>query len=275
MTVMEAVNLPKAKTRPRTDLESAARFFNRELSWLAFNERVMQEADNPNHPLLERLRFLSISSSNLDEFYMVRVAGLKGQVEAGIKVPSEDGMTPQQQLDEINARAKRLITNQLSTWRSLTKELDGHGISVVEPAELSEKELDWLEAYFLDEVFPVLTPLAVDPAHPFPFIPNLGVAIALELKSMRDGEPLHGLIRLSDQIPRFVQVPGKTTRYLPHGAGGPSLHPAPVPRPQGAVGRLASASSATARWKSTKRPKTSSRCSRRRSSGASAATSSG
>jgi polyphosphate kinase len=215
MTVMDAVNLPKAKSRPRTDLESAERFFNRELSWLAFNERVMQEADNPNHPLLERLRFLSISSSNLDEFYMVRVAGLKGQVEAGIKVPSEDGMTPQQQLTEINARAKRLITNQLSTWRSLTKELDGHGISVVEPAQLSDKELDWLEAYFLDEVFPVLTPLAVDPAHPFPFIPNLGIAIALELKSTRDGEPLHGLIRLTDQIPRFVQVPGKTTRYLP------------------------------------------------------------
>ncbi|MEQ8700069.1 MAG: RNA degradosome polyphosphate kinase [Bauldia litoralis] len=211
---MEAVTLAKQKSQPPIPLESSERFFNRELSWLAFNERVMQEADNPSHPLLERLRFLSISSSNLDEFYMVRVAGLKGQVEAGIKLPSEDGLSPQQQLTEINARAKRLIENQISTWRSLTKELDAQGISVVEPGQLSKTELDWLEAYFLDEVFPVLTPLAVDPAHPFPFIPNLGIAIALELRSERDGEPLHGLIRLSDQISRFVQLPGPKTRYL-------------------------------------------------------------
>ncbi len=211
---MEAVTLAKQKSQPRIPIESSERFFNRELSWLAFNERVMQEADNPSHPLLERLRFLSISSSNLDEFYMVRVAGLKGQVEAGIKLPSEDGLSPQQQLTEINTRAKRLIDNQLSTWRSLTKELDAQGLSVVEPGQLSKTELDWLEAYFLDEVFPVLTPLAVDPAHPFPFIPNLGIAIALELRSERDGEPLHGLIRLSDQISRFVQLPGPKTRYL-------------------------------------------------------------
>lgn len=192
----------------------STRFINRELSWLAFNERVMEEAANRDHPLLERLRFLSISASNLDEFYMVRVAGLKGQVEAGVTTPSQDGMTPAEQLRAINERAKRLIDSQLATWRRLKSNLDRRGIDVVDPDELSVDDIAWLDEYFMEEVFPVLTPIAVDPAHPFPFIPNLGLAITLELSPPDNGDPLHALVRLTDQIPRFIRLPGDEARFI-------------------------------------------------------------
>ncbi len=191
-----------------------AKYFNRELSWLAFNERVLEEAFNAGHPLLERLRFLSISANNLDEFYMVRVAGLKGQVAASVTVPSQDGLTPAQQLAAINSRTSELMQNQQSCWRQLRQELRGAGIAVVETAELRPEERQWLDTMFLDQIFPVLTPLAIDPAHPFPFIPNLGFSIALELKGKRDTRTLRALIPLPQQIQRFIRLPGPESRFI-------------------------------------------------------------
>jgi polyphosphate kinase len=191
-----------------------AKYFNRELSWLAFNERVLEEAFNAGHPLLERLRFLSISANNLDEFYMVRVAGLKGQVAAGVTVPSQDGLTPAQQLAAINSRTSELMQNQQACWRQLRAELRGAGITVVETGELRPEERQWLDSMFLDQIFPVLTPLAIDPAHPFPFIPNLGFSIALELKGKRDTRTLRALIPLPQQIQRFIRLPGQEKRFI-------------------------------------------------------------
>jgi polyphosphate kinase len=191
-----------------------AKYFNRELSWLAFNERVLEEAFNAGHPLLERLRFLSISANNLDEFYMVRVAGLKGQVAAGVPVPSQDGLTPAQQLAAINSRTSELMQNQQACWRQLRAELRAAGITVVETTELRPEERQWLDSMFLDQIFPVLTPLAIDPAHPFPFIPNLGFSMALELKGKRDTRTLRALIPLPQQIQRFIRLPGQETRFI-------------------------------------------------------------
>jgi polyphosphate kinase len=191
------------------------RFINRELSWLAFNERVLEEAANPAHPLLERLRFLSISASNLDEFYMVRVAGLKGQVAAGVSTPSQDGLTPAQQLGAINSRSGELMRNQQACWRSLRQELRENGIVVLDPAELTPADRQWLDGYFIDEVFPVLTPMAIDPAHPFPFIPNLGFSLVLELASQSEGRNLRALLPLPALLARFVRLPGPEIRFLP------------------------------------------------------------
>ncbi len=194
--------------------DSPDRFINRELSWLAFNERVLEEAENPNHPLLERLRFLSISASNLDEFYMVRVAGLKGQVDAGIKTLSQEGMSPDEQLAAINERAGLLMSEQQRIWRTLVPELRANGVSVVEPEELSAAEQVWLEDKFLTGIFPVLTPLAVDPAHPFPFIPNLGLALALDLYRESDNRLMIGLLPLPGQLERFIRLPGDSMRFV-------------------------------------------------------------
>jgi polyphosphate kinase len=196
------------------DAQAPGRFINRELSWLAFNQRVLEEAENPRHPLLERLRFLSISASNLDEFYMVRVAGLKAQVSAGLKTPSQEGLTPAQQLVEINAYAGTLMTDQQHIWRSLQASLRDSGVVVVEPGELAPSDRLWLEERFMDEIFPVLTPLAVDPAHPFPFIPNLGLAMALQLSRSSDSRSLVGLLPLPSQIERFIRLPGEGPRFI-------------------------------------------------------------
>jgi polyphosphate kinase len=186
-----------------------SRFFNRELSWLHFNQRVLEEAENERHPLLERLRFLSISASNLDEFYMVRVAGLRGQVLAGIETPSVDGLTPAEQLDRINRSVAELTAQQQENWVTLEALLAESGIHVLSADQLSEMERAWLEEHFLAHIFPVLTPIAVDPAHPFPFIPNFGFTLGLELVREGSLRAMHALMPIPPQLARFIRLPSK------------------------------------------------------------------
>jgi len=202
------------EARPAIGPDSPERFINREVSWLAFNERVLEEAVNEKHPLLERLRFLSISFSNLDEFYMVRVAGLKGQVQAGVKQPSDEGTTPEQQLAAINEACAGLLEQQQSVWRRLRKELRKAGISVLRRDELTKAEHDWLFDYFNNQIFPVLTPIAISAAHPFPFIPNGGFSMVLSLYSREEDEHLNGLVPLPSQIERFIRLPGEVIRFI-------------------------------------------------------------
>jgi len=196
----------KPKHSAPIEHDSPARFINREISWLDFNHRVVEEADNHRHPLLERVRFISISAGNLDEFYSVRVAGLEGQAQAGVTHASQDGLTPAQQLVEIQKHAKTLITKQHHVWLELVEEMRAAGIELCAPAQLSDDDLRWLDGYFMESVFPVLTPLAVDPAHPFPFIPNMGLVLALKLHREADGQPMRGLLPLPSQIQRFIRL---------------------------------------------------------------------
>lgn len=184
-----------------------ARFVNRELSWLQFNRRVLEEAANVHHPLLERLRFLSISASNLDEFYMVRAAGLYGQVAAGVTQQSQDGLTPSQQLAEINRFAGLLVGDQQKYWIELKSLLAEQSIHVIEPSDLSETERTWLDRQFMSQYLPILTPIAVDPSHPFPFIQNGGITIGIELKRERDGTTMHAVVPLPNQLARFIRLP--------------------------------------------------------------------
>lgn len=194
-----------------TDVEalraSPKRFVNREVSWLQFNMRVLEEAGNKAHPLLERLRFVSISANNLDEFYMVRVAGLKGQIRAGMAKLSADGLTPAEQIEEIATLAQHLQLEQQDHWQELREELFAQNVVIHETDDLSNEQIAYLQKLFREEIFPVLTPIAVDPAHPFPFIPNLGLALAFELKRPNSDQYLTALVRIPSNLDRFINLP--------------------------------------------------------------------
>ena len=198
---------------PAAEREGPRRFFNRELSWLAFNWRVLDEACNPRVPLLERLRFLSISATNLDEFYTVRVAGLRELAHAGNTTPAADGRTPAEQLVLINQQARGLMHSQQSAWNRLRREMDAEGIVICNRNKLSKTDTRHLEQVFLTQVFPVLSPLAIDPAHPFPFIPSSGFVLALQLERKSDKRPLQALLPIPQQIARFVSLTARTGRH--------------------------------------------------------------
>src|SRR5437868_1686217 len=188
------------------------RYFNRELSWLAFNRLVLEEAGNVSHPLLERVRFLSISASNLDEFFMVRVAGLKAHQMLGVEEVSIDGLTPSQQLGAIIAEADRLVTSQHDVWATLQRDLAAAAMPVIGDEPLDAEAEAWLDVHFREQIFPVLTPQAIDPAHPFPFIPNRGMSLIFELKKGRTS--VRELIMAPATLPRFIRIPGGTGRYI-------------------------------------------------------------
>ncbi|MBE0552218.1 MAG: RNA degradosome polyphosphate kinase [Rhodobacteraceae bacterium] len=209
---------PAPVALPAAETAGPHRFFNRELSWLAFNWRVLEEASNPAVPLLERLRFLSISATNLDEFYTVRVAGLRALVRANNPIPSEDGRSPAEQLRLIHDDARRLMQTQQTAFKRLRREMEMAGIEIVNRSKLAVRDLKFLEEHFLNKVFPVLSPLAIDPAHPFPFIPNTGFSLALELERETDHRTLKALLPIPQQIARFVPLPCKAAgeyRFLP------------------------------------------------------------
>ncbi|UAK25169.1 RNA degradosome polyphosphate kinase [Sphingomonas nostoxanthinifaciens] len=205
---------PLVADSPNVQIAPRDRYFNRELSWIAFNERVLDEACNPAHPLLERVRFLSISGNNLDEFFMVRVAGLKGQQVEGIEDRSPDGLTASQQLTAIAARADHLTDVQQEVWLSLRAQLADAGIEVLGDDDIVGERAEWCEKHFREQIFPILTPQALDPAHPFPFIPNKGFTLLFDLRRLSDGEVTRELIMLPTTLKRFVRLPGVHACYV-------------------------------------------------------------
>ncbi len=196
------------------DVDAEHRYVNRELSWLAFNERVLAEAANESYPLLERLRFLSISGSNLDEFVMIRVAGLVGQVQRGIGRMAIDGATPTQQLAAIRQRVRGLSDAQQVMWRDLRARLAEAGIHVADEERVSEEAYAWLRTHFIEEIAPVVTPQAIDPAHPFPFVANGGTGLLFTLRRDTDGEAMVVMVLIPPALPRFIRVPGEEPVYI-------------------------------------------------------------
>lgn len=208
-----AVEIPAISEAEQVAAFGAGRFYNRELSWLQFNRRVLEESENPHHPVLERLRFLSISASNLDEFYMVRVAGIIGQINAGVTATSADGLAPAEQLKKINEVVVSLTQHQQDNWARLKAELDENGIAIVEPKHLRKYERDWLEPHFMNHIFPILTPIAIDPAHPFPFIPTKGFVLGLECEKKDAALPvMHSILPIPSQLDRFIRLPVEENR---------------------------------------------------------------
>ena len=203
-----------ASTSDNAKNVASSRYFNRELSWLKFNQRVLEEAANPAHPLLERLRFLSISGNNLDEFFMVRVAGLRGQQLRKIEELSMDGRTPSEQLLATVVAADELMALQQKLWKILKRALKAEGIKVIEPSAIGKEALKAVEKHFREQIFPVLTPQALDPAHPFPFIPNQGISLIFDMRRRDDGEVVRQLVMIPASLPRFVKVPGKDSRFV-------------------------------------------------------------
>jgi len=214
MTTRTAANVNDEDDDPFVSNSGSVRLFNRELSWLAFNRRVLEEACNDAHPLLERVRFLSISASNLDEFFMVRVAGLKGQQLQNVEQRSSDGLTPGQQLSAIVKEAAALVDDQQAVWDDLRRELAAERIEVLVESDITGEIEDWLAQYFREQLYPVLTPQALDPAHPFPFIPNRGLSVIFDLVRESDGERIRELVLLPPSLPRFVRMPGEPARYV-------------------------------------------------------------
>jgi polyphosphate kinase len=212
----------EADTSEHSAEESRIRYFNRELSWLAFNRRVLEEACNGAHPLLERLRFLSISGNNLDEFFMVRVAGLKGQQLLGVEEYSADGMTPAQQLVALATEADRLTASQQAVWSDLRGLLGEAGIAVISETDVDADSAAWLDQHFREQIFPVLTPQAIDPAHPFPFIPNKGFSLIFDLRRLSDGEPIRELLMIPADLAALRPAAGRgRPLHRRRGAGPP------------------------------------------------------
>ncbi len=213
--LIEDINIPAGILPDAEALKtSPQRFLNRELSWLAFNRRVMEEANNKNHPLFERVRFVSICARNLDEFFMVRVAGLKAQVKAGITDLSIDGLNPAQQLEAIQQHVVKLVAGLQATWRELVAELEAENIRILPYRQLKENDLGWLDKYFDNEILPILTPIALDPAHPFPFLPNKGLSLMIKLHDTKKSSDLEVLIQIPASLKRFMRLPGPETRYM-------------------------------------------------------------
>ena len=206
--------LPDEQAAGLSPEESSKRYFNREISWLGFNERVIEEAENSAHPLLERLRFLSISGSNLDEFFMVRFAGLVGQYRQKIEERSADGLTATQQLEAIAERTDLLLEHQQRVWAALSAKLAGEDIFVSTVADLDGDLQAWLRQHFIDQIFPVLTPQALDPAHPFPFIPNKGLSLVFDLVRESDNQGIRELVMVPSGLPRFIRLPGESAVYV-------------------------------------------------------------
>src|SRR5688500_16605629 len=196
------------------DIAPRDRYINRELSWLKFNRRVLEEAANPHHPLLERLRFLAISAANMDEFNIVRVAGLMAQHRTGIRTVSDDGLTPAEQLAVIRVCISALMQDQQDCCRAVREELRAAGIAFVHPSELTATDLDTLAELFRSDILPILTPLAIDPAHPFPFIANRGMGLALQLHDAERNRDLDALLLLQTQIVRVIRILGSVTRVI-------------------------------------------------------------